>query len=97
MGSEQVETMRDEALARSDDEPSAASGGGGLNEDVPIEAPSRKPRQDVSVETSGGSRTRCGAIEVRVSYAGECSVEEAVSRYLAARENVRDVIGDELD
>ena len=31
---------------------------------------------------------------VRVSYAGECSIEEAVSRYLAARENVRDVIGD---
>lgn len=30
---------------------------------------------------------------MRVSYAGECSIEEAVSRYLAARENVRDVIG----
>lgn len=28
-------------------------------------------------------------IEVRVSYAGECGVEEAVSRYLAARENAR--------
>ena len=26
-------------------------------------------------------------IEVRVSYAGECSLEEAVSRYLAARAN----------
>lgn len=38
---------------------------------------------------------RRGAIAVRVSYAGECSIEEAVSRYLAARENVRDVIGDE--
>ena len=34
------------------------------------------------------------ALGVRVSYAGECSIEEAVSRYLAARENVRDVIGD---
>lgn len=33
---------------------------------------------------------------MRVSYAGECSIEEAVSRYLAARENVRDVIGEEL-
>lgn len=30
---------------------------------------------------------------MRVSYAGECSIEEAVSRYLATRENVRDVIG----
>ena len=39
--------------------------------------------------------TRRGSIGVRVSYAGECSIEEAVSRYLAARENVRDVIGDE--
>ena len=29
---------------------------------------------------------------MRVSYAGECSIEEAVSRYLAARENVRDVM-----
>ena len=38
---------------------------------------------------------RRGAIAVRVSYAGECSIEEAVSRYLAARENVRDVIGDD--
>lgn len=47
--------------------------------------------------TSDGACDRHGAIEVRVSYAGECSVEEAVSRYLAARENVRDVIGDELD
>lgn len=37
---------------------------------------------------------RYGSIGVRVSYAGECSIEEAVSRYLAARENVRDVIGD---
>ena len=51
------------------------------------------PRQDAS----GVARARRGAIEVRVSYAGECSVEEAVSRYLAARDNVRDVIGDELD
>lgn len=40
------------------------------------------------------SCTRRGSIGVRVSYAGECSIEEAVSRYLAARENVRDVIGD---
>ena len=33
-------------------------------------------------------------MRVHVSYAGECSIEEAVSRYLAAREIVRDVIGD---
>ena len=47
-------------------------------------------------ENAGKPAVCRGAIEVRVSYAGECSVEEAVSRYLAARENVRDVIGDEL-
>lgn len=41
------------------------------------------------------SCTRRGSIGVRVSYAGECSIEEAVSRYLVARENVRDVIGEE--
>lgn len=41
------------------------------------------------------SCARRGSIGVRVSYAGECSIEEAVSRYLAARENVRDVIGEE--
>ena len=56
-------------------------------------AGSRLPRHDAFSEP----RARRGAIEVRVSYAGECSVEEAVSRYLAARDNVRDVIGDELD
>ena len=58
-----------------------------------VAAGPRWSRQDAS----GEPRARRGAIEVRVSYAGECSVEEAVSRYLAARDNVRDVIGDELD
>ena len=32
---------------------------------------------------------RASGIEVRVSYAGECNLEEAVSRYLAARANAR--------
>lgn len=95
MGGEQVEAAQGGALARSGNVPSAASGGDGPSEGAPTEASSRKPRQDVSAETSDKFRARCGAIEVRVSYAGECSVEEAVSRYLAARENVRDVIGDE--
>lgn len=95
MGSDQVEAARD-ATCGSGDEQTAASGGG-PNEGAPNETSPRKPRQDVFAETSDRSRTRCGAIEVRASYAGECSVEEAVSRYLAARENVRDVIGDEFD
>ncbi len=34
-----------------------------------------------------GKAARTKGIEVRVSYAGECSLEEAVSRYLAARAN----------
>lgn len=62
-----------------------------------VDAALRESWSDVSAEISGESCDRCGAISVRVSYAGECSVEEAVSRYLAARENVRDVIGDEFD
>lgn len=35
-------------------------------------------------------------VKVRVSYAGECSLEEAVSRFLAMRENVRDADGGDL-
>lgn len=34
-----------------------------------------------------GEAAHAKGIEVRVSYAGECSLEEAVSRYLAARAN----------
>lgn len=81
MGSEQVEAVQGGALARSGNAPSAASGGG----------------TGEGTAAPDGTRGYRGAIEVRVSYAGECSVEEAVSRYLAARENVRDVIGDYLD
>ena len=36
-----------------------------------------------------GGAARAKGIEVRVSYAGECSLEEAVSQYLAARANSR--------
>lgn len=96
MGSEQVEAAWDGAPTCSGNEQTAASGGG-LNKGAPTEASSCRSQQDVSVETPAGPRDRCSTIEVRVSYVGECSVEEAVSRYLAARENVRDVIGDELD
>lgn len=57
-----------------------------------------EPFADNGPSEAAGARdescTRRGSIGVRVSYAGECSIEEAVSRYLAARENVRDVIGD---
>lgn len=34
-----------------------------------------------------GAARRAKGIKVRVSYAGECSLEEAVSQYLAARAN----------
>ena len=33
--------------------------------------------------------SRAKGIKTRVSYAGECSLEEAVSQYLAARANSR--------
>lgn len=36
-----------------------------------------------------GGAPRARGIKIRVSYAGECSLEEAVSRYLAARANSR--------
>lgn len=36
---------------------------------------------------------KSGPVEVTVSYAGEMPVEEAVNRYLAARENARTACG----
>lgn len=38
---------------------------------------------------AAGSTAYPGGMTVRVSYAGECSLEEAVSQYLAARANSR--------
>ena len=93
MGSEQVEAAQGGMLPRSGDEPFVDNG---PNEAAAADAPSRELRQDASAAACDESCTRCGSIGVRVSYAGECSIEEAVSRYLAARENVRDVIGEEL-
>lgn len=91
MRSEQVEAVQGGILSRSGDEPFVASGS---NEAAAADAPSRELRQDASAAACDEPCARCGSIGVRVSYAGECSIEEAVSRYLAARENVRDVIGD---
>ena len=87
MRNEQVEAVQGEMLHRGGDEPLVASE---LNETATAAALPHELRQDACDEPC----TRCGSIGVRVSYAGECSIEEAVSRYLAARENVRDVIGD---
>lgn len=39
--------------------------------------------------TARGGTPRARGIKTRVSYAGECSLEEAVSQYLAARANSR--------
>lgn len=39
--------------------------------------------------TARGGTPRARGIKIRVSYAGECSLEEAVSQYLAARANSR--------
>ncbi len=86
-----MESVQGGILPRSGDEPFVASGS---NEAAAADAPSRELRQDASAAACNEPCTRCGSIRVRVSYAGECSIEEAVSRYLAARENVRDVIGD---
>ena len=86
-----MESVQGGILPRSGDEPFVASGS---NEAAAADAPSRELRQDASAAACNEPCTRCGSIRVRVSYAGGCSIEEAVSRYLAARENVRDVIGD---
>lgn len=79
-------------LPRSGDEPFVASGS---NEAAAVGVLPRELRQDASAAACDEPCTRCGSIRVHVSFAGECSIEEAVSRYLAARENVRDVIGEE--
>lgn len=91
MRNEQVEAVQGEMLHRDGDEPLVASE---LNEAATTAALPRELRQDASAAACDEPCARCGSIGVRVSYAGECSIEEAVSRYLAARENVRDVIGD---
>lgn len=46
-----------------------------------------QPASERAAATAGAARAR--GIKVRVSYAGECSLEEAVSQYLAARTNSR--------
>lgn len=88
-----MESVQGGILPRSGDEPFVASGS---NEAAAADAPSRELRQDASAAACNEPCTQCGSIRAHVSYAGECSIEEAVSRYLAARENVRDVIGDGL-
>ena len=92
MGSEQVEAAQGGMLPSSGDEPFV---GNGSNEAAAVGVLPRELQQGASAAACDGPCTRCGSISVRVSYAGECSIEEAVSRYLAARENLRDVIGDE--
>ena len=92
MGSEQVEAAQGGMLPRGGDEPFV---GNGSNEAAAAGVLLRELQQGASAAACDGPCTRCGSIGVRVSYAGECSIEEAVSRYLAARENVRDVIGEE--
>ena len=91
MGSEQMEAAQGGMLPCGGDEPLVASE---LNEAATAAALPCELRQDASAAACDEPCARCGSIGVRVSYAGECSIEEAVSRYLAARENVRDVIGD---
>ena len=86
-----MESVQGGILPRGGDEPFVASGS---NEAAAAGAPPRELWQDASAVARDEPCVRYGSIGVRVSYAGECSIEEAVSRYLAARENVRDVIGD---
>jgi len=91
MGSKQVEAAQGGMLPCSGDEPFADNGS---NEAAVAGALPRELQQDASAAVRDAPCDRYGSIGVRVSYAGECSIEEAVSHYLAARENVRDVIGD---
>ena len=92
MGSEQVEAVQGGMTPRGGDEPFVASGS---NEAAAADVPRCELQQGASATACDESCARRGSIGVRVSYAGECSIEEAVSRYLAARENVRDVIGED--
>ena len=92
MGSERVEAAQGGMLPRGGDEPFV---GNGSNEAAAAGVLLRELRQGASAAVCDEPCTRRKSIGVRVSYAGECSIEEAVSRYLAARENVRDVIGEE--
>lgn len=93
MGSEQVEAAQGGMLPRSGDEPFADNG---PSEAAVAGALPRELQQDASAAAHDALCARYGSIRVCVSYAGECSIEEAVLHYLAARENVRDVIGEEL-
>lgn len=92
MGSEQVEAVQGGMLPCSGDEPFADNG---PSEAAAAGARPRELQQGASATACDALCARYGSIGVCVSYAGECSIEEAVSRYLAARENVRDVIGEE--
>lgn len=91
MESEQVEAAQGGMLPCSGDEPFVDNG---PSESTVAGALPRELQQDASAAARDAPCARYGSIGVRVSYAGECSIEDAVSRYLAARENVRDVIGD---
>lgn len=93
MRNEQVEAVQGEMLHRGGDEPLVASE---LNETATAAALPRELQQDASAAAHDALCARYGSIRVCISYAGECSIEEAVSHYLAARENARDVIGEEL-
>lgn len=53
-----------------------------------IAQPSGARAATIAGAARGGAAGARG-IKTRVSYAGECSLEEAVSRYLAARANSR--------
>ncbi len=93
MGSEQVKAAQGGMLPCSGDEPFADNG---PSEAAVAGVLPRELQRDASAAVRDAPCARYRSIRVRVSYAGECSIEEAVSRYLAARENVRDVIGEEL-
>ena len=43
--------------------------------------------ESLLVRLDDPANLECGDVEIRISYAGETTLEEAVSRYLAAREN----------
>ena len=48
-----------------------------------------QPAGERAAATAGAARAR--GIKVRVSYAGECNLEEAVNQYLAAKANSREI------
>jgi len=57
-----------------------------------LDRPASQRVSDYLNQTSNPYEQGRASIKVRVSYAGECDITEAVSRYIASRDNVKEAI-----